>query len=486
MGCGSKKSALKKASNNNNNTQVFNNVFIDACTQDLIDNNEKAIQLYKKCVDLNDQVPAVYFGLSKCYLKEKNSNLALENAMKAYQLDKNNVYYALHYAQLLQKNQNNKLAIEILEQLLIKNPKDKEIVEKLDQLYVNQGNLDALIQLHQNYIKNAGYQLSNALRLIDLYKFKKDYAAVHQTYDLIKKASPLKYQYYLEDAKVYKEQNDETNAILNIEKANEINPNNFLSNFELYQYYQNKDQVKAQKYLYQAIEDPKTNAQEKLKYLNPLVQQHLKDSSQKTKVYQLIQKLEITYPNDDLIYFTNAQYFAHYKDFNQSFERYKNAFTINPNLFEAWLQSLEVLLQTKDYQQIIKVAEQAIEIYPNTALFYLRKAHAQNQIKYNKEALETLLIGSKVSFLDEATKNLFEYEKAYAYFKLSQLNNAKTSLQTILTLQPNHPQANELMGDVFFKEGNQQEALNFWRKAVQKEIKNITLDKKINNQNYEE
>ena len=69
-------------------------------------------------------------------------------------------------------------------------------------------------------------------------KFKKDYAAVHQTYDLIKKASPLKYQYYLEDAKVYKEQNDETNAILNIEKANEINPNNFLSNFELYQYYQ--------------------------------------------------------------------------------------------------------------------------------------------------------------------------------------------------------------------------------------------------------
>ncbi|MEZ4804891.1 MAG: hypothetical protein R2852_05265, partial [Bacteroidia bacterium] len=87
VSCKPKKSVLE----NNGNEQVeqttkFNTYFIDGCTHFNNGNNETALKLLNKCLEIKPDEASVYFQISKVLSSSGEADKALTNALKANEL----------------------------------------------------------------------------------------------------------------------------------------------------------------------------------------------------------------------------------------------------------------------------------------------------------------------------------------------------------------------------------------------------------------
>ena len=87
--------------------------FIEATTQRILGNYDKAITLYQEILSKDGDNAMANFELSQIYEHKKDLGEAMIRAERAYTLDKKNHYYALHYAKLLEQGGEFKKASDI-------------------------------------------------------------------------------------------------------------------------------------------------------------------------------------------------------------------------------------------------------------------------------------------------------------------------------------------------------------------------------------
>jgi tetratricopeptide (TPR) repeat protein len=461
----------------------YNEVFIEACTQKEIGNTETALKLFKKCVELNKEEAIAYFELSKLYQQLNNEELSLQNAIKAYQLSPQNVYVSLNYAWLLKRNRNIDLALQVLVSSFEKHPEDEQLVKEIEDLYKQKNELSKAIEGWKTHQKAVGYKLKNTLRMIDLYKALNDYTSAHALYDEIKKASPGKIKYYIDDAKLYEQQKDIKNAMLNYEKAMDINPQDFEINFQLYKYsLENKNREKSLKFLNNAVADTKTGFQAKTKLFTFIYQQFEKDTSYSTELYQCIAALK-SFPNKEgAFYFTIANFYNKVNKLDSALVYYQLAYQNNPNLYEAWTGAIKQAEGLQDWTLMITICKEAIEYYPSLPFFHHQWAFASIQNKQFSEAINIVKNGTSLYLKSDENTITESHLLGLAYLKLQQWDNAIKVLKTALVIAPTHVKINETLGDVYYKMGNKDLYLDYWKKALEQSPNNEKLKQKVKTQ----
>jgi tetratricopeptide (TPR) repeat protein len=489
LSCGAKKSQTNTSSSKNKQSLPSDEIFIDAIVQKQIGNNEKAIQLLLKYIAIEPSQAAPYFHLSELYVLDNKKELALQNAMKASELDNKNKFFALHYAKLLGFNRNVDLAVKVLQNSLTFNPNDEQICKELDGFYMQKGQTDAAIQLWKNYEKNAGYKLSTSLRLIELYKAKKDFNSAHEVYNQIKKASPLKVKYYIDDARLYKSHGDDANAMISLEKAVAIQPSNYEVNLELYRFYNTKkDTSKSNVYFRNIISDAKVGSDKKA----PLVKDAMLQFEQHAQQNQLLwiaNQMQQIHPNDDRALFMVAQIYDLLKDDNKAIDFYQKATAINPNLFDAWQNAISAANRSKQYKKAIEISKEALDFFPNYTPFYISLSQAHLMQKEYQQALTTANNGLKIAALQGMSQaGLIElnYQKIAALIKLQNFTEASKAINEALKANSDDFQLNEYMGDVLALQGKTEDAVSFWKKAINPQVENKILDQKIKEKKYVE
>ncbi|MDP2174892.1 MAG: tetratricopeptide repeat protein [Bacteroidota bacterium] len=488
--CASKKNISSNPSKTDSKlSNSSDELFIDAVVQKQIGNNEKAIQLFLKYIAQHPKVAASYFHLSELYAIESKNDLVLQNAMQAYELENNNKFFALNYAKTLAYNRNLDLAINVLQNAIKNHPKDEPLAKELDGLFIQKGQIDEAIKVWQNFEKHAGYKLSTSLRLIELYKVKKDFQSAHDVYDQIKKASPLKIKYYIDDARIYKQQGDDVNAILNLEKAVAIQPSNYEVNLELYQFYNiKKDTTKSNVYFRNIISDAKVGSDKKA----PLVKDGMQQFEQNAHQNQLLwiaNQMQLIHPNDDRALFMVAQIYDLLKDDNKAIDFYQKATAINPNLFDAWQNAIFSANRSKQYKKAIEISKEALDFFPNQTQFYVLLSKSQLLQKEYQQALTTANNGLKIAALQGMSQaGLIElnYQKIAALIKLQNFLEATKEINEFLKINNDDFQLNEYMGDILALQGKTEEAVSFWKKAINSQVENKILNQKIKEKKYVE
>ncbi len=484
-GCKSRSSKASNASGAAESGRQFDDYFIDACTHVNNGNYDVALKLFNKCKDLKPEEASVYYEISRVYDKNNDNTLSLQYAMKAFQYAPQNKFYALWYAGKLRQNRQVDQAIEILEKAFNDNRKDEMIVKELDNLYASKGDTQKRISLWNNYREAANYKLGTALKLIELYKSQKDYQSAHRMYDEIKKASPAKYQYFIDDANLYLEHNDEVNANINFEKAIQINPNNWKINYALYQSYRKKnDKEKAGHYLGLAFADINTSFDSKINACVELKNETKADPSLKYYTNIVATQLVAVYPENANALLTAAKFFEENDDAGTAFETYKKAYTINPNLFDAWMGAISSSEKLK-LPAMTEISEQALEYYPNVALLYASAAKGYNQQKQYAKALDLATSGKSFALDNEARFQLLMQE-GIALLNLKKYTEAEKSLEAALAINSSEKELYDQVGNVKFFLNKVDEAVSNWQKAKELGLNNKTLDRKINDRKFYE
>jgi tetratricopeptide (TPR) repeat protein len=461
--------------------------FIDACIQLGNGNYTLSIKNLEKCIKLNPNEASFYYQLSKNYNELSDPNLSLQNAMKAYNLAPDNIYYGLWYAEKLSSAGNLNEAIKVLQKAFSKNQKDEQVLKALDALYFSNANpIQDRIDLWLNHKESSGYKLNSSIKLIEFYIQIKQYSSAHLLYDEIKKASPLKYKYFVEDANLYLKENDEIHANENFEKAIALNPSDFNLNYSLFILKANKKTIdEANKYLKNAFSDPLTSLDKKLDVCQQINKNFTGDTFYLVYIKTLAQSLAINYPENPKSLFAAAIYFEKVEMYDDALKFYSKINELSPGMFDAWIGSLKMSSKIKKFNNTIEIANKALEYYPNVAQIYLEASIASNSINDFSKAIEFVNSGLSFAF-DPKIKSQLLFEQATAYFKQNLFHEAETNLIEALKYNVKEGKIFDLLGNVNYKLNNTEKAIEFWKKAQSLGLISSVLDKKIKDGKYVE
>ncbi len=479
--CKSKKGITNTAGANPNTK--FDRTYIEACNQFNIGNYSTALILFQKCTELKPLEGSVYYQISRIKEKQNELDMALQMAAKANELAPDNKFYAEHYANRLLEIGQYEKAISILNICLKSNPGEERLYSLLDSFYElfydKQKAIDTRINLWLQYKANAGLKGKTAQKLLDLYKQKKDYISAHGLYNELKTGAPNKVQYYVDEAILYLEENDEKNALLNYEKAISINPRNWEVNYALFQHYvKTGNKEKAIQYLQQGLQKGTASFEMKLPASIYIINLMKVDTVNNVYGRIVSENLTTTSGASGKAYYTAAEINYLCKAYSKSYDLYMMAAEYEPNLYDAWTGAIKSSFNLKNYEKAIASSEKAITYFANTAYLYERLATAYNFNKQYDRGFEYAVNGTRFAFDDTLKSQLYKQQAISKYFS-GDFSSSKKAVDQAIAINSKDAELYNILGNILFKENNTDKALENWKKAKQMGLQSTTLDRKI-------
>lgn len=332
--------------------------------------NHQAIDEYLRILDsneINEGVNIVYLKLAQVYLNEDAIQSAVEILERAMEkgFDNDNIKETL--AQLYLKNGQPQKAGELTRDELVK-------VKSLLEEGNNQGALEILEKIKNNYEQNAQYQLLWAQYYFNVKNWEKSLEAVNE-FEKLEKNSPLTYQMR---ALIFEEKGSDFDAHINWAKYNLAIKDKDVALNEYLSAYQVKD--------YDTV-------------LVRNIAELFDDMGDKTNAVEFWEKLAKLEP-------TNKKALEKLAEFRQSIGDYRSEIEALEKLYEIDVNNTIVIKKLAKAYEKIKNKEKALELY-NRLISILPANEDYEQAKEKIKKLESAemeedegLLGKIMSFFN--------------------------------------------------------------------------------------
>jgi len=442
--------------------------FLEAEKERLLAHYDKAIERYEKFVYDNPQADAAWYGLARSYVAKEDYVKADEAIEKAVKIAPQNQWYLIQQADIFVKTGRLKDAIGVYENLSKQWPANPEFFQQLAYLYVlnkdPKSGLKALDKLEQV----TGLSEETADKKHIIYVSLGDDKKAANELQRLADAYPHKLEYRQRLAHFYETMGDEANARRVYEDILRRHPDDTEAQLALLGKNKNNSDVSYLASLKPLFGDPNTAIDAKIKELIPFVDKlnQRPDPALSQNLIELGSILEKTHPEDakawsisgDLLYLSNRP--------AEALEKYRQCIRLNPRVFSVWDNTLTILAGQKNYDEMLRIAEQAMDAFPNQpkAYFYFGAAanlkgqydEAQNQLE---QAL--LMAGNnailRLDLIDQIGLSLMgkkDFTSAAARYE-----------QSLPKGGDQHPGILEHYGDALSLGGQQEKAVEQWKKA---------------------
>jgi len=468
--------------------------FMEATKHYLKEEYPKAIEILKKCLKLQSKNDVCLHLLANSYLKLDKFSEAIPFAQKAYELQKNNLHYAVLLSELYKDTDSFDKASTILGEYIEKNAVPWEYYIRLSALYrVLSQNQKALAVFDLAEKRNGYSEQIGATRykIMQEAGFKAD---ASKELDKLLRFFEYEVGYYELKANLLLEeiQDKPTEAQLKTEAKQFIDKN--LAQFEeypdlhfkkcqlLFLIGQPKEALQAAQ---KAFSLHATLEEQKIDFLEELAQMPVLSEKFDENFVQILQLFLKEYPANAQIQRLLADYLVKFSVFEQVPPVVLSILRFDGSRYEDWYNLLNSEEKTKAYDSLAKHAEKALELFPNDAQIW----HFQGKAFLAKKALEDSEIALEqanrlLDFMKNKNENINEQQSKIltSLVELCSLQNNTPKMENYLNKATQiAPNANswEAIGDVCFRIGKTDLALNYWQKAKNLGSKSSFLDKKI-------
>ena len=365
--------------------------FLTAERERILAHWDKALEAYKTFLFENPDYDAAWYGLARTYEATNDMVNAMDAISKAVVKAPENRWYLLYQADLYEKNGRNKDALSCYETLVKRFPDTPEFYDKLAYLAVLNDDpkkglkaLEKLEQLEGISEENTAKKHLIYLGLGDRKKAAEEYRKLSAAYP-----NTVRYRYQLAD--FYQQIGDKVNARKTWEDIANKFPNDPLAARAL----ANQQNGSAAEYLTALrplVADPTVSIDTKIKEIVPFISKidRNEDPALSTILLELGALLEKTHPADakawsisgDIFYFSNKG--------PEALEKYRQCLQINQGIYPVWDNSLNILLAEKNYPEVVRMAEKAMDVFPNQPQICLYYATAAIALGHYDDALNQL------------------------------------------------------------------------------------------------
>lgn len=523
--------------------------FVEAMKFYMIEEYAKALGLFEKDLKNEPDNSGLNFQISATYQKLNKIEKAIEFAAKAYQLDQNNMEYGQMYAALLAKNEQFPEASKVYKTLFEKDPTNSEIGLDLAATYYSQEKYDEVLKIYNQLERNLGtsQELSNQKQRLFL-KLNKVKEALAEGDKLIAN-DPNEIENYIDQAEMLLRNEKEEEALKYINKALTISPVSGQAHILLADLARRKkDYNKMFAELNIACEDKNLEGEPLAKILYSFLES-LPADIDKDQKQNVVKKIIEIHPDEPRGYMLLGDLYFQDGKKKEANEQYIKSVKFEKNNSQIWMRILALDYDLAAYKQAITHSEEAIELYPNQAIFWYYNGAAafmldqfdkaaesleeanrlvgdekdlkaiantllgetynrQKQHVKSDEAFETVLkidpkndgVANNYSYYLSLRKEKLAYAAELASKVVERNPTNATFLDTygwVLFVDKKYEKAKEILekayqinqgssavitehyGDVLYKIGEKESAIEVWKKAALKNANNKELEKKI-------
>lgn len=414
----------------------FEYTFIEGLKQKMIGNQQAAITLFSKCLEINPNSSSAMFELAKIHSgngDQTSSSLLLE---KAINIDPQNKWYKVLLAQIYQQGKQYKKAADLYQQLYALDS------ENLEYLYMNAALLssaekfDQAIVVYNELEKKIGINDQISVEKQQIYqaagKKKEAQAELQKLIDY----NPKEPRYYGLMADYYLSEKDEVNALKYYLKILEIEPDNGFVLFSLTSFYRQKeDKEKAWEYIRKGFQNKSADVETKIQYYLMMTAEE-KPFFTEDQVNELVQTLIKTNGDDYRVYTVYAEYLISKGRLEEAREQLRKVLETQKDNYMIWERMLLISNDLLDFKSIYTDAEKAIELFPNQPVLYGLRAVACLQLEKYTEALDILKEGDAYLLDNKLMKVQFELYRAEANYKLGRVEDAFKAFDAVISIDP--------------------------------------------------
>lgn len=459
--------------------------YVEAKKFMLIGRFEKAekilIDLYKE----DRENAAVAMELSKVYSYMEDPYNEHKYAQKANQNEPNNEYVMANYAYICMEQEKFDEAIPVLSTLVRIAPKNEEYTDKLATTHLQLNNAAAALKAYNELENKIGITENVSRRKFEIYEVLGD--SKKATVELIKiaESNPSEVRFWHNLASYYNQLGKNKKALEVYRKILEVDINDADANMAITASdISAGDDNNYLRSLTPIIENSSIPVDRKILELIPYV-----DQLNENYDLELADALVMLSDKIATIHHTEAKAHALKGDILMSTfnakgaaKAYEKTLSINDNVYLVWEGLLEAYTETGDHKNLLKVAINALDLFPNkpSAYMYYGRAHTLNNDL--DEAIDVLQEGILVSGRDVTSKSNIYAELGRAHASTKDTKKANESIAKSLELSNNRNSlALDIQGDIFAKNGEIDKAIESWKLSQKMGNSSPVLADKIKN-----
>jgi tetratricopeptide (TPR) repeat protein len=403
----------------------FQEYFFEGLKQKGIENYDRSIKAFLKCIELDDSKPVVYFELGKNYIQLKNFGAAEEVLKKASSKDPNNEWFLNELYNVYEQTNDFDNALKTVK-LLVKFHPDYQ--ENLANLYFKNNKFRQALKILDDMDEQYGYAESRDYLRNQIYDANgNDKDRIENLEKRIEK-NPKNEQNYLKLIYRYSQQNNQKEAFATAQKLLNNIPSSHLVHLALYKFYLEDNQIeKAIQSMEIVLKSEIVNPESKAKVLNDFVkfaQDHPQYESRLLEITAEVSDDQTGKSSAEM-----AQYYLQKGDKQKALSHYKIALQHNTDDFDILKKVLLLQIELDLFEDASKLSAEALDIFPAQPILYLINGVANNNLQHYDKAVESLEIGidyvidnviMEIDFykqLSTAYKYLNNIEKSQAFAK---------------------------------------------------------------------
>lgn len=470
---------------------------IEAEKQLILENDEKAIELFKAVLDLDPADGAANFKLAETLTKKGQITEALPYSQAALDGDRTNKYYFLLTAEIYKTLGDFDKAASLYDEMINSIKGTDSYLFDLAVIYQYRGDTDRALETYQKAQDIFGVNEIVLREKQKIYLQRKDYESLIKDWDLLIEDNPDNPRYVIELSEFLVERGLLEEAKVRLNKVSEENVRIELLKSRIAQKEGNPEE--AQRIKHKIFNSESVDHRIKIQILNGYMESAISPEEFRA-VIDMAKRLGDSYPEEFEAQAYAGDVLYRMEEKKAALDYYLKAVTINPSTFSVWQNILNIEAELNRYETLTIHAEEALVYFPNQALLYYfaGTGHMVNQnykkavymlnqgTKYSSDPnLLTVFygqLGDAYNSLKDQRKSYESYEKAlkynplndhvlnnYSYFlslDKKELEKAETMSTKLVTLHPDNPTYLDTHGWVLYTAGRYEEAETFLMKAA--------------------
>ncbi|MEM7654901.1 MAG: tetratricopeptide repeat protein [Bacteroidota bacterium] len=419
------------------NPERVGQLYIEATTQMIRGDLRSASDLFLEVLKLEPQHAAANFNLANISTEQRKYDDAIRYGKVALSSDPNNYWYYRTLQEAYEFQGEYKQSIEVQLAITRRFPERIEDRIRLSELYLQNQQADLALNELTQIETDFGSTQEVLLRRYQIAKQQSQWDTVLGiTNDLLlmNEEEPRYFQ-MKHEALVQLEQ--EAAGIQLMQDMLEVHPDNGYALLTLADFYKNQgDTEKSDEYLYRAFGNPDIDADGKLQIIQSLMAYVQEENALLPRLQKLASIFQETHPGSASAFALQGKLFALEGKLDSARSNYLASLDLEPSNIPVWLDLIETSFRTRDFTQLNKDAEFALEYYPNQEQFLYFFGVSAIQIKDLGAAVNAL---EKIKRIGTAGNDLMAQacaELGQIYHRQKKYDQSDLNLQRAVTLTP--------------------------------------------------
>jgi len=469
----------------------FDYFYLEALRLKQSDKHSEAYAALQYALGIDSTSSATLALLTNYYLFLQQDSLAVDALQKAVKYAPQNFDYKVSLADIYRETGNLPEATRLYEYLVAEQPDKPELHFYLSDLYLKQNQINKAIQSLDALENTIGTNEALSMQKYKLYLAVEQKENAVTELEKLAAKNPLEAKYQIRIGDFYLENGNLDKARTCYEKAYKIDPQNPYYIVSMANYHEKKgDSIAAAKEIEAGLKNPLLDVDTKVSILGKYIGDRLSNNQDIALADSLFRTLMEQHSQETDLNLMYAQFLISQEKWTEARSQLQVVTEAEPENLLAWRLLMNIAIKDENLDEIIRICNTALTIFPDNSEFYLNKGLAYYQMKNYSEALAVFREGirtipendkSSLSSFYGTMGDLYHqtgdkkeayraYDKSleynennivvlnnYAYFlslDKEQLDKAERMIAKCIKMQPNESTYIDTYAWIFFQKGN--------------------------------